>query len=145
MDTTTFTRRFRDLYNRLGKQGQKEFADFLGISQSSVSYYLNGKRYPKTDKTIKIAQYFQVDHEWLIGNDIEDSPASSHYQKEVEYVKACKKRVLEMNDLKEVKDELYKLCDRLLKTSKDLDKEAEDLNKAVEFLQYLQQKKSKIL
>lgn len=56
----------------------KEFSTIFNISHSSVSLYESGKRTPSIDLIIKIAQYFDVSTDYLLG--VTDTPYSmTHY------------------------------------------------------------------
>lgn len=46
---------------------QQELADKLGISKSSISMYENGNREPDLETLEKIADFFNVDMDFLIG------------------------------------------------------------------------------
>lgn len=47
--------------------GQNELADKIGISNASISYYENGKQEPTASTIIKIALYFNVSTDYLLG------------------------------------------------------------------------------
>lgn len=49
------------------KYSQQELADKLGIAKSTVSMYENGKRQPDLETLEKIADFFNVDMDYLIG------------------------------------------------------------------------------
>lgn len=51
----------------INKKTQKEFAEFLGIPQPSVSAYENGKNNPTIDINIEIADKCNVSLDWLAG------------------------------------------------------------------------------
>lgn len=46
---------------------QKELAKILGITDNTVSYYVSGKRTPNIDQIIKIANYFNISTDYLLG------------------------------------------------------------------------------
>ncbi len=46
---------------------QQELADKLGVSKSSISMYENGNREPDLETLEKIADFFNVDMDFLIG------------------------------------------------------------------------------
>lgn len=48
---------------------QKDVAIFLGITTSAYGFYEQGKRDPDTATLIKIAQYFNVSIDYLLGCD----------------------------------------------------------------------------
>ncbi|WP_430106021.1 helix-turn-helix domain-containing protein [Paenibacillus validus] len=52
---------------------QEELANKLGISRASLSHYENNRREPDFNTTLKIANFFQVSTDYLIGRaDIPD-------------------------------------------------------------------------
>lgn len=46
---------------------QKELGDIIGISQNTLSQYENGKREPDYETLKKIAEYFDVSTDYLLG------------------------------------------------------------------------------
>lgn len=63
---TAFKERFKSL--RLGRHlTQRELADALKISKSTVSMYEAGAREPDHETTELIADYFNVDVDYLLG------------------------------------------------------------------------------
>ena len=48
---------------------QKELADFLGISRQAYANYENGNREPDNNTLLKLASYFNVSVDYLLGND----------------------------------------------------------------------------
>lgn len=46
---------------------QKELAEYLGVKDNIISYFVNGNRMPNTEQIIKIAQYFNVSTDYLLG------------------------------------------------------------------------------
>ncbi len=65
-----FHLRFRELRNSR-KMSQQELADSLGISKSSVNMYERGEREPGLDTLEAIADYFNVDMDYLMGKTSE--------------------------------------------------------------------------
>ena len=62
----TFKDRLREL--RLEKHvSRKELAGFLYVSERLISYWENGKRECGFDMLIKIAKYFNVSTDYLLG------------------------------------------------------------------------------
>ncbi|MDF2548783.1 MAG: family transcriptional regulator [Anaerosolibacter sp.] len=47
--------------------GQQELCDFLGVEQSTLANYENNRRTPKADMLTKIADYFNVTTDFLLG------------------------------------------------------------------------------
>lgn len=46
---------------------QKELATYLSISDNIVSYFVKGTRVPNTEQIIKIANFFNVSSDYLLG------------------------------------------------------------------------------
>lgn len=63
---STFSNRLRDL-RREKKMTQDELAKVLGISKSAVSMYENGNREPDFETLEAIADFFNVDMNYLLG------------------------------------------------------------------------------
>lgn len=62
----TFKDRLREL--RLEKQvSRKQLAEFLFVSERLISYWENGKRECGFDMLLKIAKYFNVSTDYLLG------------------------------------------------------------------------------
>lgn len=62
----SFSERFRYLRNQR-RLSQQFLADQLGLSKSSVNMYERGEREPKIETLELIADYFNVDLDYLIG------------------------------------------------------------------------------
>ena len=45
---------------------QKELAQYLNISDNTVSYFVNGSRTPNTEQIIKIADFLNVSADYLL-------------------------------------------------------------------------------
>ena len=54
---------------------QKEVADFIGISQNNYSYWENGKVKIDNGSLQKLADFFDVTVDYLLGRDEKSSPA----------------------------------------------------------------------
>lgn len=53
---------------RLDKKiGQNELAKVLGLSNASISYWENGKQEPSASAIFKLAQFFDVSIDFLLG------------------------------------------------------------------------------
>ncbi len=59
-------RRFKDERIKKGIT-QKELADFLQVSQQSISKYENGMREPDYETLIKMASFYDVSVDYLLG------------------------------------------------------------------------------
>jgi transcriptional regulator with XRE-family HTH domain len=61
------------LGNRLrqlrGKRTQSEVAKILGITRARYSHYENGRNEPDTEMLQKIADYYKVSVDYLLGNE----------------------------------------------------------------------------
>ncbi len=60
----------------------KELSKALSISESSMSLYENGKRKPSLEIIVKIADYFKVTTDYLLG--VSDSSHMGEYQTETD-------------------------------------------------------------
>lgn len=63
----TLAKRIKNLREEKGLS-QKELANYLNISNSTLSQYESGVRVPSDDIKIKIARYFNVTTDYLLGN-----------------------------------------------------------------------------
>ena len=52
----------------------KQLGKIIGVAESTISLYENGKRQPDNDILIKLADYFEVSVDYLLGRD--DMPQS---------------------------------------------------------------------
>lgn len=66
---TQLANRLAELREKAGLSRQ-QLADILELSRSLIEYYEKGKRCPKIDTIIKIAQYFHVSTDYLLGLSI---------------------------------------------------------------------------
>lgn len=55
----------------------KELADLFHLGESTISMYENGQREPNNEIITKLADYFQVSIDFLLGNEI-NARARSH-------------------------------------------------------------------
>ena len=67
--SSTFANRLVELRESSGVSRQ-QLADSIGLSRASIEYYEKDKRHPDTDTIIKIAQYFHVTTDFLLGLSI---------------------------------------------------------------------------
>jgi len=63
--------RIRELREQHGLQ-QKNLAIDLGVSQPTVSDWENGRKVPSAKSTAKLADYFGVSVDYLLGRDVPD-------------------------------------------------------------------------
>lgn len=73
-----FSNVFRDLRIKSGLT-QQEMADRLKISRSSIGMYENGEREPSFELLELIADYFNVDMNYLLGNKESSEHIPDHY------------------------------------------------------------------
>lgn len=48
---------------------QRELGERMNVCNQSISFWENGQREPDLDTLIKIAKYFQVSTDFLLGNE----------------------------------------------------------------------------
>ncbi|MDE6055021.1 MAG: helix-turn-helix domain-containing protein, partial [Lachnospiraceae bacterium] len=77
-----FSDRFRLLKDESGAT-LKELSEQLGITVPNLSYYMKGRE-PSYDILIKIADYFNVTTDWLIGRTDTRTPESLDMVKIIE-------------------------------------------------------------
>ena len=65
-DPKIFAERLRDLRMEKGV-GQNKLAEDLGLSNASISYWENGKQEPTASAIVKLACYFDVPTDYLLG------------------------------------------------------------------------------
>ena len=98
-DMVNFSERLNDL---LKTASQKDISEKTGLSQSSISMYASGKRKPASDAIIKIANYFDVSTDYLLG--LTENPSRSGKASEF---------MLSVQNKAEKYDELRKKLQRL--------------------------------
>ena len=62
----TFADRLKEIRKSKGIT-QKAVAEYLGIQTAPYQHYEYGKREPNHEKTIKLAEYFNVSTDYLLG------------------------------------------------------------------------------
>ena len=65
-DPQVFAERLRELRTEKGV-GQNKLAADLGLSNASISYWENGKQEPTASAIVKLARYFDVPTDYLLG------------------------------------------------------------------------------
>lgn len=76
--------RLKDL-RAVKKKTQTQVAKFLGITQQAYATYENETRTPPTDMTIRLANYFEVSIDYLLGVEkVSDTPQFT--QEELELI-----------------------------------------------------------
>lgn len=68
----TFSDRLKELRKAKGTT-QKAMAEYIGITEQAYQKYEYGKREPNHETTIKIADFFNVSTDYLLGRDNYDS------------------------------------------------------------------------
>ena len=61
-----FAQRIKELRNEK-KQTQRDMAELLGIKLRAYQYYESGTHYPEVPNLIKLADYFGVSTDYLLG------------------------------------------------------------------------------
>lgn len=62
-----FPTRLRELMERPPKTSQPQLADAIGVQRQTISNYANGQSSPDWEALLKIADYFDVSADWLLG------------------------------------------------------------------------------
>ena len=68
--SSDFTARFRDLMDNTVNNGritQSQIADYIGISRQAISQYYTGVSIPSFETLLKIADFFKVTTDYLLG------------------------------------------------------------------------------
>ena len=73
-----FPTRLRELMRETGNT-QKKLADAVGVRPQTISLYATGQSYPDVNGIRKIAEYFEVSADWLLG--LTDTPTTNPYQR----------------------------------------------------------------
>lgn len=92
----------------------KQFADLFNLSESVISLYESGKRYPSHDIILKISKNFSISLDFIYGNDkyIDNSSIDSKEKELIEKTKDLSpeglKELDELIDLLKYKDMMKK-------------------------------------
>lgn len=73
-----FPTRLRSLMRERGTT-QKKLADAVGVRPQTISLYATGQSYPDVNGIRKIAEYFEVSADWLLG--LAETPTTNPYQR----------------------------------------------------------------
>lgn len=92
---------------------QKDLANILNVEQATVSQWENGKRIPDSETLIKIANYFNVSVDFLIGNDKREKIASK--EQEMKEKEALKNLLIKNGYMKDNEDLSDDELDKLMK------------------------------
>lgn len=69
-----FQTRLRELRESAGYKSQQAFADAFGVAQSTVGGWEAGKREPNYETTMRLARFFGVSIDYLLGLGTEKEP-----------------------------------------------------------------------
>ncbi len=79
---------------------QQKVADFLNVSQQAYANYESGKRKPEYDLLLRLADFFDVSVDYILGRtDTKKAPASKRDEREEEFVEMFKHLNPEQQDL----------------------------------------------
>lgn len=103
----------------------KDFAKIMNVEPATVTNWEKGKRFPKDDVLLKIADYFNVSIDYLLGREYKEIESLKE-GKESLTMKLLKKIIAE-NDIKNVDDiklsQLNELIDMIQEDAKELIKD----------------------
>lgn len=100
-----FSNRFRQLKDESGMT-LKEISSELDITVPNLSYYMKGRE-PDYDTLIRIAQYFNVSVDWMVGNKTDLSNIEDERLRLIlDNRKLCKKLLDVKKYISEILDEL---------------------------------------
>jgi transcriptional regulator with XRE-family HTH domain len=68
-----FRVRLKSLRESSGYRSQQSFADVFGVAQSTVAGWEGGKREPNFATTIRLADFFGVSIDYLLGHEKEET------------------------------------------------------------------------
>lgn len=113
-----FAKRLRDLRESKNLQ-QKDIANELEVLEATISMWETGKRIPYSDMLVKIANYFDVSVDYLLGNDKEISDNEKKL-KEKETLKNALKNAGYMKDNEVLSDNELDRLMKFIVNNKDL-------------------------
>lgn len=90
MNNEIFSKRFKELRVNAGVT-QTEVSAYLGITKATVSYYESGKRMPSNAIIRKIANYFKVPIDFLLGMDYIMEDSNDEYLKDETLLKIIRR------------------------------------------------------
>lgn len=73
--TEQFSSRFAEAISQLGIK-QKELAEAVNIREQTLSRYKTGARLPDTEELHRLANFFGVSMDWLLGADESDGESA---------------------------------------------------------------------
>lgn len=98
--------KFKETVRFLRKQNrmtQNELGDVLGYGYSAISNYESGRNEPSINNLIKIADYFNVSIDYLVGHELKISSANNY-----EYTIKLKKLSECIHNFQKETDEIIK-------------------------------------
>ena len=90
---------------------QKDIAEIFNIEQATVSNWEKGKRIPDSDMLIKLANFFEVSVDYLLGND---APITDN-EKELKEIEMLKQLLIRNNFMHSHEDLSKEELDKLIK------------------------------
>lgn len=100
---TVLSERMGELMRRQ-KLTQKELAAKAGVTESAMSYYVNGERTPRSDILAKIAASLETSTDYLLGTT--DNPYPDTASKDLQYLQ---------RNLSKLDEEQLKKAENILK------------------------------
>jgi len=88
---------------------QKQLAGILGIDQTAVSNWERGKGLPDNSNQLKLADYFNVSRDYLLGRDSSDGPPLTLEISNIDLISHAEKNGLSIEDLMEFIDFVNKI------------------------------------
>lgn len=81
---TMFQTRLKELREAAGYKSQQSFADAFGVAQSTVGNWEAGKREPNYDTTMRLAHFFGISLDYLLGRTDEKETLTQEGERKVE-------------------------------------------------------------
>ena len=79
-----FQTRLKELRETAGYKSQQSFADAFGVAQSTVGNWEAGKREPNYDTTMRLAHFFGISLDYLLGRTDEKETLTQEGERKVE-------------------------------------------------------------
>ena len=79
-----FQTRLKELREAAGYKSQQSFADAFGVAQSTVGNWEAGKREPNYDTTMRLAHFFGISLDYLLGRTDEKETLTQEGERKVE-------------------------------------------------------------
>ena len=89
-----FAIRLKELRESAGYRSQQSFADAFGVAQSTVGGWEAGKREPNYETTVRLADFFKVSVDYLIGHTVDSVGSRIREERE-----ACKMSLDTLSEL----------------------------------------------